>query len=41
MPHRRLIMVVGLAAEDGHGTVNLLDKEEAHHLMRECHARER
>ena len=34
-------MVVGLAAEDGHGAIDLLDDEEAHHLVGEGHARER
>ena len=35
------VVVVGLAAEDGSGTVYLLDNEQAHHLVRECHARQR
>lgn len=34
-----LLVVVRFAAEDGHGAVKLLDKEEAHHLMAEGHLR--
>jgi hypothetical protein len=30
-------VVIGLAFDDGAGTINLLCKGEAYHLMRECH----
>lgn len=32
--------MVGFSAEDGHGAVDLLDKKETYHLMREGHLRE-
>ena len=34
-------VVVRLAVEDGHGAVELLGEDEAYHLVRECHLRER
>ena len=33
--------MIGFAAQDGHGTVKLFDKEQPHHLMAECHTGER
>ena len=33
----RLFMMIGFAAQDGHGAVELLDEEEAHHLVGEGH----
>ena len=34
-------MVVGLAFQNREGTIKLLDKNQAHHLMTEGHGRER
>ena len=34
-------MVIGFAAQDGHGTVELLDKDEAYHLVGKGHRRKR
>lgn len=36
-----LFVVIGLAPEDGHCAIDLLNEEEADHLMRERHLRER
>ena len=36
-----LFVVIGLAAQDGHGTIKLLNEEEAHHLMAESQTRQR
>ena len=35
-----LFVVVGFVAEDGHGAIELLDEEEADHLVGESHLRE-
>lgn len=32
-----LIVMVGLAFQDGEGPVKLLGKKQAYHLVRECH----
>ena len=32
--------MIGFAAQDSHGAVNLLNKKQAHHLVRKGHARE-
>lgn len=36
-----LLVVVGLIVEDGEGAVELLNKKQAYHLMRQRHLRER
>ena len=30
-------MMIRLAVENGHGAINLFDKQQANHLVRECH----
>lgn len=37
----RLFVVVALALDDSTGAIQLLGEYQSHHLMRECHSRER
>ena len=34
-------MMVGFTLQDGEGAVKLFDEDKAHHLVAECHGRER
>jgi hypothetical protein len=40
MVFRRLFVVIRFAFYNGKGPVQLFNKEQAHHLVRKCHAAE-